>query len=169
MDLYDAIRTRRSVRAYADRPVEADALARVLEAGRLAPSARNLQSWKLVVVRDAATRQALAEAAEQAFVAQAPVAVAVVAADPHRVMHCGVEAGPVDAAIVADHLTLAATAEGLGSCWICHFDQDRCRQILGVPETNVIVTIILLGHAATDAPAKKRKDAAEIIRYERFS
>lgn len=169
MDVYDAIRARSSCRAYQDRPVENEKLQRVLEAARLAPSARNLQPWKLVVVREAALRTALADAAEQAFVAQAPVVVAVVATDPARVMHCGVPAAPVDAAIAADHMTLAAAAEGLGSCWICHFDQARCRTVLGVPETAMVMEMVLLGYPQAAAPPKKRKALDEIVRYERYS
>lgn len=169
MDVYEAIRSRCSVRAYQPRPVEAVKLARILEAARLAPSARNMQSWKLVVVKDAAIRQALAEAAEQPFVARAPVVVAVVATDPARVMHCGVPSAPVDSAIVADHITLAAMAEGLGTCWICHFDQTACRKILSVPDTAMVMEMILLGYPEGSSVSKKRKSTEEIVCNERFS
>ena len=170
MDVYEAIRTRCSVRAYRDCAVEADKLGRILEAARLAPSARNLQSWKLVVVKDPAARRALAEAAEQAFVAKAPVVIAVVATEPARVMHCGVPSAPVDSAIAAAHITLAAAAEGLGSCWICHFDQASCRKALGVPETAMVMEMILLGYPEGDKPSpKKRKNIEEIVCNERFA
>ncbi len=169
MDVYEAIRARCSVRAYQARPVEADKLARILEAARLAPSARNMQAWKLVVVKDAACRQSLAEAAEQPFVAQAPVVVAVVSTDPARVMHCGVPSAPVDTAIVADHITLAAVAEGLGTCWICHFDQPACRKVLGVPDTAMVMEMILLGYPEGSASSKKRKSIEEIVCNERFA
>src|SRR5664279_3260425 len=84
MDLYEAIKHRYSVRAYMDKPVESDKLDRILEAGRLAPSANNRQSWKFVVARNAKLRSALAEACEQPFLAKAPVIVAVVGLDPER-------------------------------------------------------------------------------------
>ncbi len=142
MDVYEAIRTRCSVRAYEDRPIEDDVLLRVLDAGRLAPSARNLQSWKFVVVRDREILRRLAGAAEQPFVGEAAVVIAVVTLDPDSTMHCGVPRGPVDGAIAIDHMTLAAVAEGLGSCWIGHFDQGACREILGVPDSAQIIEML---------------------------
>ncbi|MCY2930357.1 MAG: nitroreductase family protein [Planctomycetota bacterium] len=169
MDVYEAIRTRGSTRAYRDCPVESEKLARILEAARLAPSARNIQAWKLVVVQDPAARRALAEAAEQAFVAAAPVVIAVVAMEPARIMHCGVPSAPVDTAIVADHITLAATAEGLGTCWICHFDQARCRKLLGVPLTAMVMEMILLGYPEGTPGPKKRKSIEEIVCNERLA
>jgi len=125
MDIYEIIKARRSVRAYEDRPVSDELLGRLLEAARWAPSASNLQPWKLVVVRDAGRRRDLAVAArQQLFIAQAPVVVAAVALDPGRLMPCEVPPYAVDAAIAIDHLTLAAAAEGLGTCWIGAFVQE---------------------------------------------
>ena len=169
MDVYDAIRNRFSVRAYEDRDIEDDKLRRVLEAGRLAPSARNSQSWKFVVVRDRETRQKLGEASEQPFIAQAPVVIAVVTLDPDRTMYCGVPAGPVDCAIAIDHMALAATAEGLGTCWIGHFDQKKCCDILGVPDSAGIIELLLVGYPAASPGAKKRKDLDEVVCWDRFS
>lgn len=169
MDIYEAIEKRYSVRAYQDRPVADDKLERVLNAGRMAPSASNTQAWKFVVVRDAGMRSALAEAAGQPFVGQAPIVVAVVSLDPTRSMYCGVKAGPVDCAIAIDHMTLAATAEGLGTCWIGHFDQDACRKLLGVPASANIIELMVLGHPTDSPRPKKRKAAEEVICYEKFS
>jgi len=169
MDVYDAIRQRRSVRKYEDRDIPDNVLKRVLEAGILAPTGRNNQEWKFVVVRDPDTRKRLAEAAEQKFVASAPVVVAVVSLDPVREMYCGIQAGPVDCAIVIDHMTLAAVAEGLGSCWIGHFDQDKSRDILGVPDPAKIIEMLVLGYPADEAGDKKRKSPDELVCWESFS
>ncbi len=171
MDVYEAIEKRCSVRDYADRAIEDPKLQRVLNAGRLAPSGRNGQHWRFLVVRDAARRAALAEAAEQPFLAQAPVIVAVVDTSGGHVMSCGVPAGPVDCAIAIDHMTLAATAEGLGSCWIGHFTQDACKSILDVPAEHCIIEMLVLGYAAEGAAAgpKKRKPLDEIVTYDAFS
>ncbi|MEW6753774.1 MAG: nitroreductase family protein, partial [Candidatus Latescibacterota bacterium] len=99
MDIHEVIRVRRSVRAYADQPIADDQLERLLQAARWAPSARNLQPYRLVIVRDAERRRALAQAAnEQEHVAQAPVVVAAVALEPRRVMTCRTPACPVDVA-----------------------------------------------------------------------
>ena len=168
MELYEAINKRRSVRAYQDRPIEQDKLDRVLNAGRLAPSARNAQAWKFVVVRNAEKRSAIAEAAEQPFLARAPVIVAAVSTEPERVMHCGIPAGPVDCAIAMDHMTLAAVAEGLGTCWVGHFDQDACCRALGVPPTAEIMELMPLGYEADSPRDKSRKPLDEVVCYESF-
>ncbi len=169
MDIYEAIDKRYSVRSFQDRPVEENKLLRVLDAGRKSPSARNRQARRFVVVRDPETRRALADSAEQASIAKAPVVVAVVGMLPKDVMHCGVRTDPVDCAIAIDHMTLAAVAEGLGTCWIGHFDQDAGRKVLGVPDTMEIIQLLLIGYPASPRPESKRKSIDEVVRWERFS
>ena len=169
MDVYEAIENRYSVRSYESRPIEEEKLQRVLNAGRLAPSARNRQEWKFVVARDEKIRQQLAKAAGQPFLAQAPVIVAVVSTEPTHVMLCGVESAPVDCAIAIDHLTLAAVAEGLGTCWIGHFDQDSCCTILNVPAPARIIELLPMGYPADSASGKSRKPIEEVVAYDRFA
>ena len=169
MDIYEAIEKRYSVREYQDKSVEEDKLQRVLNAGRVAPSARNRQEWKFVVVRDPQMRRSLGEAADQAFLAAAPVIIAVVGLTPDKVMHCTVPADPVDCAVAIDHMTLTAVAEGLGTCWIGHFDQDSCCALLDVPSSAKIIEMLALGYPAGQGGTKKRKPAEEVICYERFS
>jgi nitroreductase len=169
MDVHEAIRRRFSVRAYRDAFVEDDKLARVLDAGRLAPSARNRQPWTFVVVRDPARRARLAELSAQTFLAEAPVVLAVVGDSPGYVMHCDVPADPVDCAIAIDHITLAAVAEGLGTCWVGHFPQDACRELLAVPDSAKIVALVALGYPAASLPGKSRKPLEQVVRYERFA
>ncbi len=168
MDLYKAIESRRSVRAYLDKPIEADKLERILDAARLAPSGNNRQARKFVVVRDSATRQALANVSGQAFLAKAAVIIAAVCTE-ERTMTCGVPAGPVDCAIAVEHLALAAVAEGLGTCWIGHFDQKGCREILGVPENATIIEMLTLGYPAETPAPKSRKPMNEVVCYEKYS
>ena len=168
MDVYEAVRTRKSVRSYHDRPVEPDKLARVLEAARLAPSARNDQEWRFVVVTDSGLRRRLAtEASTQGFMAEAPVIIAACAETDGRVMRCGQQAYPIDLAIAVDHLTLAAVAEGLGTCWIGSFDPGKVRQLLGIPEQVQVVELLLLGYPSDPAPTpKSRLPLEQIVRYE---
>ena len=169
MDVYEAIQKRFSVRAYQDRPVAEGILRRVLDAGRLAPSGSNTQPWKFVVVRDAERRQALCKAAkDQAFVAQAPVVIGVVGTAPEKVMSCGIPGDPVNCAIAIDHMTLAAVAEGLGTCWIGHFDQDAARSALSVPPGAKIIELLPIGYPAGAPSAKSRKSAEEVICYNKF-
>ncbi len=168
MDIYEAIEKRSSVRSYQDRLIEQDKLDRILNAGRVAPSASNRQNWKFVVVRNAKLRDEIAKAADQPFVGQAPVIIAVVATDTEHVMSCGVQSAPVDCAIAIDHMTLAATAEGLGTCWIGHFDQDACRKILSVPGSAEIIDLLPLGYPENQTTTKSRKPLDEVVSYDKF-
>jgi len=169
MNVLEAIRNRCSVRTFLEKGVEDEKLQSILDAGILAPSGRNVQEYKFVVVRDADARAQLAEASEQKFVAQAPVVIAIVSLDPVREMYCGVQAGPVDCAIAMDHMTLAAVEEGLGSCWIGHFDQDKARGVLGVPSSAKIIEMLVVGYPADPPGPKKRKSAEELVCWEKFS
>ena len=165
MDVYEAIRARHSVRSYRDRPVEPAKLNRVLEAAGLAPSARNDQEWRFVVVSEQAKREALAtEASSQHFMLEAPLIIAACAQTDGRVMRCGQLAYPIDVAIALDHLTLAAVAEGLGTCWIGSFDSSKVRRILGIPPEIQVVGLMLLGYPReTDTPPKKSRLPLEQI------
>lgn len=169
MDTLTAIRARRSIRKYRNQPIEPEKLKAILEAARLAPSARNAQLWKFVVVQDQKQRELLATATKYSFIADAPVIIAGVALDPDRVMSCGVPAYAVDLAIAMTNITLAACALGLGTCWIGGFDQDIARKALGVPEKYKIVELMPLGYPAENPQPRQRKDLAEIVCYDRFS
>ena len=169
MDFLALVRSRYSVRSYEDRPVEQDKLDRVLEAVRLAPSASNRQPWKFVVIREAETRRELVEPCfNQQFVAQAPVVIAGVGLMPNRKLHCGIPGDPVDLAIAMDHLALAAAAEGLGTCWVGAFYQDRVREVLGIPESAQVVELMTLGYPADSPPPKSRKPISDIVCYDRW-
>ena len=169
MELMEAIRTRRAVRDYEDRPVPEDKLRRVLEAARLAPSASNRQRWKFVVVRDLERRRALSRAAGgQVHLIKAPVVIAAVATYPEYVMRCGVPAYAVDLAIAMDHITLVAVDESLGTCWVGAFSQDEARVILGVPQNYCIVALMPLGFLKEENKLKSRKSLEEIVCYETF-
>jgi len=171
MDVMEAIRTRRSVRSYEDRPVEEAKLAAVLEAGRLAPSAKNLQEWRFVVVRDATTRTKLMAAAKnQSFVGEAPVVIACCAETDNHVMSCGQLAYPIDVAISIDHMTLKATEEGLGTCWVGAFYEDQAKAVLGIPDEVRVVELLALGYpkyGETGRP-KSRLAMNEIVHWEKW-
>ncbi len=170
MDVYQAIKNRYSCRSYKKEPVPEEKLNKVLEAARFAPSAHNEQAWKFVVVKEEKKRKKLAEAAlNQAFVAEAPVVIAAVALNPKEMMTCGVPSYAVDLAIAVDHMTLAAVEEGLGTCWIGAFTQDKVREILEIPEKYKVVALLSLGFPALSSPLKLRKSLEEIICYEKFS
>lgn len=156
------------MREFTNAPVEKEKLDRVLEAARLAPSARNLQEWRILVVTDENRRAALIEAAGgQSFVGRAPVVLICCAETDHHLMHCGLKSYPIDVAIAIDHMTLAAVEEGLGTCWIGKFDPAAVRAVCGIPDEIEVVQLLPLGYPADPAATpKKRKASEEIIRYE---
>lgn len=169
MDFLGLVTSRHSVRSYRPRPVEQDKLDRILEAVRLAPSGSNRQPWKFVVVRDADVRRRLVAAcSDQEFIAQAPVVIAGVGLMPDRVMRCDIPGDPVDVTIAMEHLALAATAEGLGTCWIGAFDQDQVREVLGIPESVKVVAVMTLGYPADSPRPKGRKPVGEIVSYDQW-
>ncbi len=167
MDVMDAIRRRRSIRSYEDRPIEEEKLAAVLEAGRLAPSACNRQEWRYLVVRDPELRAGLVEAANgQAFVGEAPVVlVACAETDGHK-MACGEPCYPIDVAISLDHISLKAVEEGLGTCWIGAFNQAAVKKLLGIPEDIRVVELMPLGYPADEPAARPRLELDEIVTYD---
>jgi len=163
-----AIRARRSIRKLLDRPIEEEKLLTILEAGRLAPSARNMQDCRFIVVRDAATRQKLAVAArDQQFVGQAPVVIAACGTSD-LVMTCGQPAYAIDVAIALDHMTLAAASLGLGTCWIGAFYEDKVKEILGVPPEIRVVALMPLGYPAVEPEPRPRKSLDEVIAWEHW-
>ena len=141
MTVDEAIRTRKSVRAFLDEPIGPDTLKGIMEQARLAPSARNLQEWRFILVTDPVKRTMLGEAANgQRFVGDAPVVIVACAETDKRLMSCGHPSYLLDVAIALDHLSLAAAAAGLGTCWIGAFDPAKVRGILGscllaIPQT----------------------------------
>ena len=169
MNLYEVIKSRYSVRSYLNKPVEQEKLDRILEAARLAPSGSNRQPWKFVVVRGAEMRKKLVPAcSNQEFVGQAPVVIAGVGLMPDRIMSCGVPGDPVDVAIALEHVALAATAEGLGTCWIGSFHQDQIRTLLGIPANAKVIEVMSLGYPADHPQPKTRKPMKELVCYDQW-
>jgi len=156
---------RRSVREYTAAPVEEEKLVRVLEAGRLAPTARNQQDWRILVTTGA-LKDKLVEAASphQPFLLQAPVILAACALNPSYVMRCGQPAYPIDLAIVLDHMSLQAVREGLGTCWIGSFAESQAKLVLGVPSAARIAALMSLGYPARLPEARPRKPGDELFR-----
>jgi len=124
-----------------------------------------------VIVRDTQTRARIAaEAAGQLFIGTAAVLIACCAEHDGRQMRCGQLAYPIDVAIAMDHLSLAAAAEGLGTCWIGSFDENLVKSILGIPAAVRVVELMCLGVPVDPTPAwKQRLERQQIVRYERWT
>jgi nitroreductase len=170
MTVADAIRQRYSVRSYKSDPVPDKMLSELLEAARLAPSASNRQEWRFVVVRDGRMRKALSVAArDQGFVAQAPVVIACCAKTDRHVMTCGEACYPIDVAIAVEHIALAATELGLGTCWIGAFKADEVKQLLGIPEDIKVVELLVVGFPKDSPRPKNRLPLSELVHYEKWT
>jgi nitroreductase len=168
LDFLELVRKRRSIRRYSPAPLPKDTLETVLEAARLAPSSGNKQCWRYVIVTERDIKRKLAEAGEM-FADEAPVII-VACADPtasHR--QAGMDHYLVDIGISFEHLILAATSLGLGTCWIGGFDEEIFKKILDVPDDVRVVAYTPLGY-----PDEKkgrvfaRKPLRDICFYEKY-
>jgi nitroreductase len=170
MDFDQLIRSRYSVRAYKRDPVPDQVLQRVLEAARLAPTAANRQAFRILVIHTEGREGELKRIYGKNWFVQPPLVIAVCAlTDRCWVRADGKNYGDVDAAIVMDHLILAAADQGLGSCWIGAFDARAARQILKLPESVEPVVFTPLGYPADSPGAKKRKPIADLVVSESWS
>lgn len=170
MNVMEAIRKRYSVRNYEDRTVEKEKLESILEAARLAPSASNRQEWRFIVVQDKERRKLLMQAAKnQAFVGEAPVVIACLAKTDNHVMACGQLSYPIDVAIAIEHMALKATEEGLGTCWVGAFHEDKVKAILDIPKDIRVVELLTLGYAAKQVGDKDRLALKKIVMHEKWS
>lgn len=167
MEFSDLIRKRYSVRAYESRPVEEEKLQQVLEAARLAPTAANRQPFQILVLTTAGREAELQRIYHRAWFVDAPLILCMCAIPAEgwtRVDGKGYT--DVDAAIAMDHLILAATDLGLGTCWIAAFDPDAAREVLGLPDGVEPVAFTPLGYPADEPRAKERKVLSDLVRYE---
>ena len=167
MDFSEIITKRVSVRNYTGQPVPEEALARVLEAARRAPSACNRQPWQLYVIRDEALRLQLFTPEKQEWAGKAPVTIVVCSRPGDAWVRWADHKNhaDVDAAIIMEHIVLAATAEGLGTCWICAFDPAHFRKVLDLPDGLEPVAATPLGYAAAPEGPRPRKSLDEIVTW----
>ncbi|WP_243349551.1 nitroreductase family protein [Parabacteroides sp. FAFU027] len=180
MNLLDLIRSRQSDRAFdISRPIELEKLERILEAGRLAPSACNAQPWKFIVVNDPELKNKVADSTSNRvlgmnhFTKQAPVHILIVEERANFTSTIGSlvkkkEFPQIDVGIAAAHICLAAKAEGIGSCIIGWFDEKKLRPLLGIPSSKRILLDIILGYSTQPLREKQRKSADEVISYNKY-
>jgi len=171
MKVLEAIQKRRSVRKYKQDPVPEEALLRVLEAARLAPSGKNFQPWKFIIVRDKALKEKLARAsAGQFFIAKAPIIIVGCGFPDECYARMGryMKSWSVDVTIALEHLILQAQEEGLGTCWIGSFEEEEVKAILNVPEKVKVLALTPLGYPEEIPRFRGRKSLDEIISYDRY-
>jgi nitroreductase len=161
---------RYSVRAYRPDLVEDEKLETVLEAARLAPTAANRQPVRVLVLRTEGRQAELQRIYGREWFVAAPYVLCVcgVAAEAWVRSYDDKSYLAVDAAIVMDHMVMAATSLGLGTCWIAAFDPEAAREVLSLPEGVIPILFSPLGYPADQPGAKRRKARADLVRYDRW-
>ena len=162
---------RHSVRRYKNRPIEEHKLMQVLNAARMAPSAVNFQPWHFIVVTQPAKLELLHNAYKRDWFKSAPVVILACADHSHSWKRGsdGKDSADIDVAIAVDHLTLQAAELGLGTCWVCNFDVQRCAEAFKLPGTIEPIVLIPIGYPEEEEiPEKKRKLPYAIIHWEEF-
>ncbi len=168
MAILEAIRKRYSCRAYQQKSIEPDKLDTILEAARLAPSARNMQDWRFVVVTDSQIKRQVAETTNRPDVFAKAGAIIAACSNSDYVMRCGQAIGPIDVAIALEHICLQATDLGLGTCWIGSFDPEEVRSILGIPVDIEVIELMTVGYPADSKPEAKRESMEKIVSFEKW-
>jgi nitroreductase len=171
MRFIELVQQRHSVRNFEPTPVEREKLEAILEAGRLAPSAVNFQPWHFIVLTQKEVLESFYPVYHREWFRTAP-AVIVVLGDHNQGWHRkedGKDHTDIDVAIAVDHITLAATELGLGTCWVCNFHTTQCSEFFELPNHLEPIALIPVGYPAEQAiPSKKRKEASEIIHWNTF-
>lgn len=166
MDYFELIQQRHSVRAYRAQPVEQEKLDAVLEAARLAPTAANRQPVRIYVVKTEENSEGLKKVYRPVWFTQAPYVLCVCTNRQKAwTRGDGRNYADVDAAIVTDHLVLAATALGLGTCWVGAFDSAAARELLQIPDEYEPLVLTPLGYPADGPFQKLRRPLDEMVEY----
>ena len=166
MDTFEALKKRRSVREYQDKPIPKDALEKIVDAARFAPTARNVQPWEFIVIAKPDTLKKIAELAENGrFMAQAKACIAVFCSDTKYYLEDGCAA--------TQNILLAAAALGIGSCWVAGDKKPYCAQIsdlLNVPASFKLVSLIALGYPESKKVPQitEKRGLQDLIHWEQF-
>jgi len=163
MNFIELATQRYSVRDFAPKPVEKGKLLYVLEAARIAPSAANFQPWQFIVITDPEILKLIKTLYHREWLNTAP-AIIIAMGDHNKAWHRksdGKDFTDIDVAIAIDHLTLAATEQGLGTCWICNFNIEKCREILNVPDNLEMIALIPIGYPIGQIKSAKNREPIE--------
>ncbi len=167
--LLDVIIKRRSVRKFREQTVHEETILRILKAGILAPTAKNRQEWKAVIITDKELIKKFPQICNgQEFTGTASFIIALVSKENEYTMRCGINAGIVDSSLVMQNMVLQAIEEGLGSCYIGSFSQEKAKELLNVPEPMKIVQLIVVGYPAEEPEPRPRKELKEFYSFNSY-
>ena len=173
MDLFEAIKERRSVRKYLKKPVEQEKILKIIEAAHAAPNSGNLQAWRFIIVKDQAKKTMLAQAChEQVWIENAPVIIVIVAnVDILKRMYAvrGERLYAVqDCAAAATNALLAIQVLGLSSCWVGSFDEGEVRRILDIPESSRPQVILPIGYPDEYPPTPAKIELRRVVFFGKY-
>ena len=171
MNFIELATKRSSVRDFEKKPVEKEKLLYILEAARIAPSAVNFQPWKFIVITKPDLLESVQSLYHRQWLATAPVII--IALGNHqkgwRRKSDDKDFTEIDVAIAIDHLTLAATEQGLGTCWICNFDVEKCNRLLNIPDHLEPIALIPVGYPVEQPSMKKNRESLDrLVTWDTF-
>jgi nitroreductase len=169
MDFLSLVHRRYSVREYKPDQIEQNKLKRVLEAAQFAPTAANRQPFQLIVIHTADNREELLKIYDRDWFVNAPIVICACGIPEQAWLRSdGKSYLDVDIAIVMDHISLAATNLGLGTCWVASFNVDAAREVLHIPASADPIIFMSLGYPVGKIETKERKPFSDLIRYEHW-
>ncbi len=166
MDIMEAIKKRRSIRKYQDKPIPKDILENLIDAARFAPTARNVQPWEFIVIGKSDTLKKIGDLAENGrFMAEAAACIAIFSSDTKYYLEDGCAA--------TQNILLTATALGIGSCWVAGDKKPYCSQVnnlLNVPQAFKLVSLVALGYpqAKDNFRIVEKRNLKDIIHWDKF-
>ena len=164
MNFLDLVKQRYSCRSYQNKSVEQEKLDYVMDCARLAPSAVNKQPWLFRIVSDDASKAKLQECYDRDWFKTAPMyIICSILHDEEWIRYDGKHHGNIDIAVAVEHLCLAATEQGLATCWVCNFNVEKCKKNFDIHAEEDPTVIIPIGYAADQPTEKKRKPISEIV------
>lgn len=161
MSLLQVIFERRSIRRYRSELIPDEALGNILEAGRLAPSADNAQPWHFVVVTERKIKERLSTGRWNRFVKNSAATI----------VGCGYannEWSTIDVTIALENMVIAAETQGIGSCWIGDFEEEKVKELLNIPENLKVIALVSFGYPAVKPKPPKKKNLETIVHYNKF-
>ena len=167
-DIIEEISKRKSIRNYIEKEISEDVYLRLIEAGRLAPTAKNRQKWKIIIVNDKDLKEKLVPACnDQVFVSQASAIFVAISTEDY-IMRCNIPADIVDTSIVLQNIVIQAVKEGLGTCYIGSFYPDQVKKVLGIPEDIKIIQLLTVGYPKEYPLPKPRKPLEEFYSFNAY-
>ncbi|MCD6445589.1 nitroreductase family protein [Candidatus Bathyarchaeota archaeon] len=173
MDVLEAIKNRRSIRAFKNEDISSETVEKLIDAARWAPSAGNIQPWEFIIVKNSEVKRRLAEAAlNQKFIEEAPIVIVVCADENRSFKGYGLRGKSLyciqDTAAAIQNIHLAACSLGLATCWVGAFKEEDVRKILDVPDGVRPVALVPVGYPAEKPSPPSRRPLSQIIHYEKF-